>query len=377
MNKFFLIALMLTAITSAALTSCSGNKRQADVVTVDLLKAIEEAPVNRLEVYDVTYTPLDTTSLALLAPYTSIKGIKGDTIVIVNYTALSKYRVSLFSLTDGRMTGNLDHEGNGPGEYRWIESVFVDPSANELIIKTPDRKAYRYSFADSLLETYTLPWISGRRLATGTLSTTINSHHETEYGDVIYQFDAGFNLVDSILLPGYNLVYHAGLFDQSGEMALVSMVDTIYEILPGKLEKRIIMNRGGKTITPEIEKNLEKISDYNQRQAEVNKYVCLYGVTITDDFIIMNPSYREETYTTIFDRKNGELLYSEPMSVEAYGMPIEWNGVIFHTYNFFYYDGTFYCVIDEDEAVDAEGNPNNGDLNSGLLTFKLRTISDR
>lgn len=377
MKKFFLTSLMLTAIATAVLTSCSSDKKQADVVTVNLLKAIEEAPVNRLEVYDVTYTPLDTTSLALLPHYTQIKGIKGDTIVILNYTALSKYRVSLFSLTDGRMCGNLDHEGNGPGEYRWIDGVFVDPSANELIIKTPDRKAYRYSFADSLLATYSLSPTRGRRLSTGSLSTTVNVHHETDQGDIIYQFDFRFNLVDSILLPGFNLVYQAGLFDQSGEMAMVSMVDTIYEILPGKLEKRIIMNREGKTITPEIEKNLSKISDFNQRNAEENKYVRVFGATITDDFIIMNPTYRDKSYTTIFDCKNGELLYSEPISDEEYGMPVEWNGVIFHTYAFFYHDGTFYCVIGEDEAVDADGNPSNGELNSGILAFKLRSTSGR
>lgn len=95
------------------------------------------------------------------------------------------------------------------------------------------------------------------RFSTGSLSKGINMYEQRESGFVIHQLDKNFQQTDSIVIDGYKLGYRSGCFSNLGDEGIITIVDTLYTIKPGKLEKLAILDRNGKTITPEIEEELD------------------------------------------------------------------------------------------------------------------------
>ncbi len=360
-----LAAIAATALIALASSGCK-HEAAHDVPVVDLTAATAETTdVNRLNVTDVVYTPLDTATAALLGGYCNIAGVAGDTIVLADID-----NVWVFNLADGRLVSRLNHKGNGPGEYNWIERVFVDRPNSQLVIKGAGGGAHRYTFADSLVESYPVPRFYNRRFAIGSLNSGIYILDERKEGDVIRILDPNFNLTDSIPLPGYNLGYYAGIFEPSGERALISMADTVYEIKPSGLEKALITDRHGRFVTPEKEQEFYRM-EAEERNNVQNSYIQFYSALLAEDCITLIAYLDNNAYLLVFDANDGTLLSRTLLDEENPGLKIDWRGVTLPAAPQYYADGRFYAIISEDYAVDADGQPNNGELNSGVISFRL------
>ena len=365
-NKSLYFAAIATIVMAVGATGCKSSAAH-DVTVVDLTAATSDTTaMSHVKITDVAYTPLDTATAALLNNYCNIVGVAGDTIILAD----NNNSVKLFSLSDGRMVGHLSHVGNGPGEYSWIETVYPDIANRQLVIKGARGAAHRYTFGDSLVESYPAPRFPNRRLAIGSLNTCIYLLEPTDKGDVIRVLDKNFSETDSILLPDYNLGYYAGIFWQDGDRALVSMADTVYEIKPDRLEKVLITDRHGRYLSPEKETESYRMS-FDEQMNFQDSFIKFFSLIIGGDYILIPASFDKNSYLLIFDKNDGTLLARTILDENSIGLEAEWKGITLPVMPQFYADGRFYAIIGEDYAVGPNGELNDGNLNSGVVSFRL------
>ena len=157
-----------------------------------------------------------------------------------------------------------------------------------------------------------------------------------------------------------------------GDEVDITMVDTLYVIKPGRLQKTAILNRGGKTITPEIEKGMSGMDVY-ARMDKQHEYIELLSLFIPEgDLVMIYYMYgaRNSTYADFFRRSDGELLTHIPMNWneerESRGMAVEYDGFTFHTMPTFAQDGRWYAIIPESQVPGADENSN-----SAIISFTL------
>ncbi len=236
-----------------SLASCGSKGKGHDVPVYDLAAAIDAPRMEKLKVGDVKVTPLDTAANALFGERATIAAIIGDTLILRD-SGRGTDRLLLFNLPTGKLLGEINHIGHGPGEYTWLDNVYIDRASKEVVFTTPYPVAHRYTLSDSLVKTYNHNIPIVKRLTKGSLEKGINFYDENEEGFIIRQANKDFVQTDSIVMKGYTLGYTSGQFAQFGDEGAITMVDTLYVLKPGRLEKTAIFNRGGKTITPEIEK---------------------------------------------------------------------------------------------------------------------------
>lgn len=365
--------LSLLACAVGALLCACGGKSEHPVTNIDLGAAAESENFCDVAFEDVTYTPLDTATAALFSERGQIIGVAGDTVIIHDMTDTSD-RLILFTLSDGKMVGQISHVGNGPGEYRWIETVFLDRPAHELVINTADNIAHRYTFDDRYLNSMRYDTPSMQRLSIGSLEKGIYEYQMVDSGFIIHCLDRNFRQTDSIFVRDYQLGYQSGIFCNAGGLALISMVDTVYSITPGALEPIAILSTGGKTITPEIEKKLSSMPWENQR-AEMQNYINKYWVIPDDNYLLVPYQYHDAENIDIFRRDNGKHVAHKSMSWEVeepQGLEVKWGDNTFHALPMYVQDGIWYAIISPEEAVGADGREGSSDeLNAGILTFRM------
>ena len=363
---------LLACAVGALLCSC-GSKNEHPVTKIDFAAAAEANDFCDVTFEDVTYTPLDTATAALFSDRASVVGVAGDTVVIHDMND-SDDRLILFTLSDGKMVGQISHVGNGPGEYRWMETVFVDRPAHELVINTVDNIAHRYTFNDQFIRSIRYDTPSTQRLSIGSLENGIYEYQMVDSGFIIHCLDPNFRQTDSIFVRDYQLGYQSGIFCNAGGLALISMVDTVYSITPGALEPIAILSTGGKTITPEIEKKLSSMPWENQR-AEMQNYINKYWVIPDDNYFLVPYQYQDAENIDIFRRSDGKHVAHKSMSweiKEPQGLEVNWGERTFHVLPRYVQDGIWYAIISPEEAVGADGKEGTSDeLNAGILTFRM------
>ncbi|MDE6265250.1 MAG: 6-bladed beta-propeller [Paramuribaculum sp.] len=372
-SKVILPAIGALAILS---TGCGKGTDGGNVVTIDLASAVEGESVNHLKVTDVVYTPLDTAAAAMFSERGNIVGLAGDTVIIHDRND-SEDRLILFTLADGKMVGQINHMGSGPGEYRWIETVYLDRPAHQVVINTVDNIAHRYTLADEYVDSRKYDTKSTKRFSIGSLENGINMYEEVDGGFVIHQLDRNFNEVDSIKVDGYQLGYYSGMFERAGNQSVITMGDTVYSITPGKLEKFTIIDRKGKTITPEIEveiTNLARSGDYKGSSDKQNSYISPLIMLIGNDCMFLLSLYNKSYSYDVFRLSDGALMTHLPFSWDeaaSAGIEVEYSGAKMHAVPRFTQDGRWYAIISEEQAVGPNGEPNDGELNAAIVSFKL------
>lgn len=372
-SRIIFPALGVLAILCAA---CGKGADGNNVVTVDLASTVEGEPVNKLKLTDVVYTPLDTAAAAMFSERGDIVALAGDTLIIHDRNE-NEDRLIVFTLSDGKMIGQISHMGSGPGEYRWIETVYIDRPAHEVVINTADKIAHRYTLEDEYVGSVKYDTKSTNFFSTGSLEDGINMYEEVDGGFIIHQLNRNFDEVDSIKVDGYQLGYLSGLFGYAGSQSIVSMEDTIYSIAPGKLEKLIIIDRKGKTITPEIEVELTNIArsgDFEGLYARQNSYISTDKVLADDNYIFIMSRYNESYSYDIFRLSDGALMTHLPFSYKdaaSAGIEVDYSGAKMHVIPRFIKDGRLYAIVKEEEAVGLGGEPNDGNLNAGIVSFRL------
>ena len=363
-----------TSILSAALlTACNSNNDNKSVVSFDLARASQTEQFNNLKIKDFKYVALDTVSKALLGERAMIESIAGDTVIISD----NLEKVLLFTLSDGKMIGEINHKGQGPGEYSWLDHIYVDRQAREVVLNTPNNFAHRYTFSDSLVNTYHYDTPSTMRLSIGSLSKGINMYEQRESGFVIHQLDKNFQQTDSIVIDGYKLGYRSGSFSNLGDEGVITIVDTLYTIKPGKLEKLAILDRDGKTITPEIEEELNQMMqvDFEGAMKKQNEYINLLGWFASDnDKMEVTYQLGETTFFDFFRMNDGKLLAHLQLSdtrADKKGLPVEYEGSTLYLNPIFCQDGIWYAVIPENATIEAEKDADNVICNAAIASFRL------
>lgn len=363
-----------TVILTAALimTSCSSDNKSHELPVYDIEKAYKSEPFTDLTMTDVVYVPLDPNSSAMFSERASIKGVLGDTLIIMDND--DQYRILLFSLTDGRLLGTLSHQGEGPGEYRWIDNVYVDrPGA--LVINTPDNVAYRYTTDDVLTDTYKYSTRSNYNLSNGSLEKGICLYEQNDSGFVVHRLDRNFVQTDSVKVDGYKLGYLSGMFSTFDNECIVSMADTVYAVRPGGLEKIMVLNRGERIITPEIETelhNIKRSGNFAQAMEKQAQYIH-FGFLMTDGRYLELISFGNgESFIDIFRMNDGTHMAHMPISDDTSGFDSEYKGAAMHLRpQYVDTDGRWYAIISESESVGADGSPNDGSLNVGVVSFRF------
>lgn len=363
-----------TSILSASLLmACSSGNGDKEVVRFDLAGASRTEQFNNLKIKDFKYVALDTVSKALLGERAMIQGIAGDTVIISD----DLERVLLFTLSDGKLIREINHKGQGPGEYSWLDHIYVDRPAKEMVLNTPYNFAHRYTFSDSLVSTYNYDTPRTMHLSTGSLSKGINMYEQREAGFVIHQLDKNFQQTDSIVIDGYKLGYRSGSFSNLGDEGIITIVDTLYTIKPGKLEKLAILDRNGKTITPEIEEELDQMirSDFEGMMKKQNEYINLLGWFASDNDK-MEVIYQSEgtSFFDFFRMNDGKLLAHIQLTdngADKKGLPVEYEGSTLYLNPIFCQDGIWYAVIPENATIEAEKDADNVICNAAIASFRL------
>ena len=354
-----------------SLASCGNKGGQNDVPVYDLAAATQAPRMEKLKVGDVRFTALDTVSNAMFGERATIEGIIGDTLILRDYGD-GVDRILLFNLPNGKLLGEINHMGQGPGEYTWLDNVYIDRNAQEVVLNTPYPVAHRYTLSDSLVRTYRHNMPITKQLTKGSLEKGVNFYEENEDGFIIRQANKDFIQTDSIVVNGYTLGYLSGELAQFGDEGAITMVDTLYVLKPGRLEKAAILNRGGKTITPEIEKELKgmPIDDRREKQGE---YINLLGTLIPEGNLVMVAfSYGadEAVYMDFFRKDDGELLTHIPMhwgeDEATQGMAVEYEGSTLYVRPIFAQDGRWYAIVPESQVPGSDK-----DSNAAIISFTL------
>ena len=371
--KLLNLTFATSILSTSLLMACSSGNSDKEAVRFDLAGASRTEQFNNLKIKDFKYVALDTVSKALLGERASIEGIAGDTVIIRD----DFERVLFFTLSDGKLVGEINHKGQGPGEYSWLDHIYVDRPAREVVLNTPNNFAHRYTFSDSLVTTYHYDTPSTIRLSTGSLSKGINIYEQRESGFVIHQLDRNFRQTDSIVTDGYRLGYQSGIFSNLGDEGIITIVDTLYTIKPGKLEKLAILDRNGKTITPEIEEELDQMarSDFEGMMKKQNEYINLLGL-FTSDNDKMQVIYKSEgtAFFDFFRMNDGKLLAHLQLSdtrADEKGLPVEYEGTTLYLNPIFCQDGIWYAVIPENATIEAEKDADNAICNAAIASFRL------
>ena len=346
--------------------ACSGPK-ETEIPVYDIAGDIETPPVDELKVKDLRYVALDTAENALLGNYYTIEGVAGDTLVMCS----DNKDVLLFSMADGKLIGKLSHAGQGPGEYNWIQHVYVDRPAHELLIKGSSANVVnRYTMGDSLIEDLHVPRYWGTRFIFGSVDDGFNIGEMQGDDYVIHQFDKHFTKTDSIVVKNFDIGYYAGETWNKGDRSyfINSLSDTLWQVVPGQLLPLAVVNRAGKVMTPEIEKAS------SGKHLAYRDYIKLNYAVSDGNYMMFQVTYGGVDHILIYRLSDGKLVNHSfiPDKEHEPALTFNWKGATLPVGNVFISDGRWYGVIDPDYAVDNEGNPDdNGELNCGIISFEL------
>lgn len=366
MRAFFLLTLPAVLLT---LCACSSHQEDKDFPVLDVIGTTVNPVENRLEVSDVDFVALDTADQALLTARAKIVDVTPDKYIVMDDMS----RLVIFDRNSGRMLSQINHVGQGPGEYRWIMNAFVDADKEEIVLTTADGSAMRYTFTDSLLQTYSYKnRAAGGRLAIGSIENGFIYLADTDSGSVIDRYDINFNPAGSIFLPGQRFGYSNGIYNQAGEYSAMSLGDTVYVFTPEGYEKFAYMKTDGRLIDAEREKEINNISrsgDFEKAMTLRDSYLGADIMMIGDGVIQMYQSLDGRSFMVFYDLETGQPLRKEEISStqeDVPGLPVEWEGNTFHVSSLREKDGVWHALVAEEEL------PGGSEANSGIVSFRLK-----
>lgn len=357
-----------TLIIPLLLAGCAGQSdKNTDIPVIDLAAAIEQEPVNELEFRDVRFTPLDTSAVALFSERSLIKGVKGDTIMIAD----DVNRLVLFSLADGKFINEINRKGNGPGEYSWIQCALLDDATAQITISDANgNHAILLTLNDSLISDTPYRKVSGTRLPAGDTRTCINIGEDTDEGYKIHQFDRFMNEIDSLTIAGFDMNYYGGeFFSSNGRTALLTnLSDTLLTLLPGRMEPFVVINRGGKEITPAVAEKI--MADY--RSVSRGDYLDIYNSAWDDNHFYTLSAYQDNFHLNMFDLPSGRMVYHRSLNPRdeernTVGFEVPFEGKTYHLRFLFVKDNRWYGIVSEEEALDDDTDEGN----CAIISFTL------
>lgn len=367
----------LALIAAIAITSCDSSKTDNAGLpaTLALDKNIAAESSAPIAVADLSYVQLANDTTDALFKSAKILDVVGDTVVLIEDNPMVS-RLIMFSLSDGHYIGQINHQGQGPGEYSRILGAFVDGTAGTVLLPdfhTPNVNVYALA-SDSLVEVISREFIPTVIPPSGGTETCINVVRPTPEGLDIVQFDCQFAKVDSITVPGFVGGNFSTVWTNSGTEGIFMIGDTIYTLTPGTLNPLAIIPRGDKAVTPEAEGELMMKLYSGGSEIELLKpYILIRDIQHTGDKMLITTMHDAAKHSDLYDLRSGELLYRNSYSelakpsvviVESnrqQALPVE---------RLFAKNGVWYGIVSEETAAEISGTPS-ADTNCALVTFRL------
>lgn len=311
-NIFFLGLLFVSAI----FISCSQQAADSTVSTVclDLEKNIGFKNTENIKPQDLKVIQLDGNVSDFDFNSSHILDVAGDTVFMLN-SDIVPTKILMFSLSTGKYLGEISHQGEGQGEYRFIFGAFVDSTNQTVLIPDIDRPyVYEYSLlTDSLIATYDRPDLPLRLQPTGNVRTGINFGDPKEEGLGILQCNSKSEVIDSLLLKGIHIIPFTTRWAQSGENGIMFDHDTLSVIGREQLIPVVSVNPGKYKLSEE--KAIETMeglicSDepdtvYLKR---LNEYIIIKEFQFTDNYILVTYNYQDRNYSDLYNVLSGEIL---------------------------------------------------------------------
>ena len=206
MKNMRIIGLSLLVLICCAVISCnrSDNNGAGSVPDINLLENASAASSDALSVSKFTKTQLSGDSADAFFKDASILDVAGDTVVLLENTPAMS-RLIMFDLKTGNYIGQVNHRGQGAGEYRLILGAFVNDNDGTVLLPLFDKPTvYKYSLADdSLLSTIEREPVMTMMPPIGGVNTCINVAVPSPEGLTIRQYNSGYERIDSVSIAGF------------------------------------------------------------------------------------------------------------------------------------------------------------------------------
>ena len=309
-------SLLLSLCFCILFLSCNTkvSYESGDVIDLDLEKNLVFSNKGYLKPQDLRMILLDDKNPDSFFSNAGILDVVGDTILLLDNDFIPT-KILMFNLKDGNYLGQINHQGEGPGEYRLIFGAFADASQQSVLIPDIDRPyVYNYSLKnDSLLQVYERENIMLRLQPIGNVKTSINIGEINNEGLKIIQYNSKFEKIDSILLKGFQGVPFITMWAQSGINGIIFKEDTISVIDRGQLRPMVSLNMGKYELKEkEAVETLERMIESSEPDSELLKnlsnYIILKDVQFTDENILLTYDFDNKKYSDLYDLRNGKIL---------------------------------------------------------------------
>lgn len=367
-----------TIIATLALTlaSCGHNNVATnDVPTFDLDANASAVASQPLKVKDLTLARLNGDSAKAYFKNAAILDVVGDTAILIEKDP-NMSRLIIYDIKDGNYIGEINHRGQGPGEYRMILGAFVKGSEGTVLLPNFDNAdVYEYSLStDSLVATIERDMVMSMIEPIGGVNSAINVAAPSPEGLTILQYDANYALVDSIDLKGFQGGNFNTLWANAGTNGVFMIADTLYTLLPGELHPAAILKRGDRAITPEKDEELTmKMMSGGDELELLKPYVLVRDVQFTDGKMLLTTMHDGNKYSDLYDMADGSLLYRS--KYDTLSMPnsitIESpDGKPINVQSMFAKDGKWYGIVSEESLIEM-GDADNDDMNCAIVSFSI------
>ena len=243
-----------------------------------------------------------------------ILDIAGDTVFLLNNNLIPT-KILIFSLHNGKYLGEINHQGEGQGEYRFIFGAFVNSKKQTVLIPDIDRPlAYEYSLnSNSLVNTYDRPELNLRLQPIGNVNSGINFGEPKEEGLSILQCNSKFEVLDSLLLKGMRVIPFTTIWAQSGTEGIIFYQDTLAVIDREHLTPIVAVNLGKYKLNEEkaietIEGMISSDEPDSEYLKRLNNYIIVKDFQFTEDNVLVTSIYGDNNYSDLYNIHTGELL---------------------------------------------------------------------
>ena len=372
------LVISITLFAAIGITSCktSGSQSIEEAPVFDLEGNVNVEVSNPISVRELTYTPLSDDVQEAFFKSANIIDVVGDTVLLFEDNNRAS-RLIMFNRKDGKYLGQINHQGQGPGEYTSILGAFVDGGTQTVML--PDffsPKVNVYSLTtDSLVGTIYREYVQSGIEPIGNVESCINVAVPTEEGMKIMQYDRNYSLTDSIHLPGLEVGNFSTVWANAGTEGVFMGGDTIFALQPGILKPIAIADRGKFTITPEIDqKIIMEILDSGESEIEILKpYMLIRNIRFTDNKMLLTTMHNAKKNSDLYDMSTGKLIYRN--TYDALEKP---SSIVIEDENhkplqiesLFAKNGIWYALVSEDFVAES-ADTNSEDANCALVSFRF------
>lgn len=361
----------MIVVLCIAIISCNRGKdsNSGNVPSINLSDNAKEGDTEVLAVKKMTLTQLSGGTSEAFFQNASIIDVVGDTIVLLENT-LNASRLIMFDTRNGNYLGQLNHRGQGPGEYRLILGAFVNEDDGTVLIPNFDNPfVYKYSLADdSLLSTIEREPVMTMIPPIGGVNSCINVAVPTPDGLTIRQYNSGYERIDSVSIPGFRGGNFNMVWDNAGNNGVFMIADSLYVLVPGELKKLAILSRGDMALTPEKDKGLTMKMMSGADEMELLKpFILVRNVQYTGDKMLLTTMTDGVKHSDLYDMTDGSILYrstydrlSKPNCITVK----DEKGKLFEVERLFAKDGKWYGILSEDADT-------SGDANNIIISFEI------